>query len=91
MDNKIKLRTKIEVSKIIRMGLENSYQILGEWTVYKKKLVNNGKNSSIIEYKIEILEKAIENVEDNIYNSEYGDAIDTFSKHGGCNNESAGH
>jgi hypothetical protein len=84
IDPKQKLRAKLEVQKIARSGLTNSYEQLDKWIMLHKDLKKKNKEVTNLEFKIAFLQDQIDLIEDNATNMQYGGPIDGGIGYGGC-------
>lgn len=78
MDNinaKTKLHSKLEVMEIARGGIDNAYTILDSWKRLRKRYKKEKKDCVVLDYKIEMLQTRIDEMEDTSANMSFGGEI----------------
>jgi hypothetical protein len=63
LNNKLKLRAKLESKRIVRGGLDKAYEILEQWSVLRERLLSENRNITLIDYRLCQLENEIEDLE----------------------------
>jgi len=70
LDKKLVLKCTLEAKRVSRSGIENSYIKLDEWRKLRKNFLKEGRDSSYLDIKISVLEKAIDYIENTESNFE---------------------
>lgn len=65
IDPKIKLSAKLEALRISRGNIDNAYKKLDDWKKLRKTFKKQGKDVSVLEYKISVLDSHLDLIENN--------------------------
>ena len=66
LDTKTKLRVKLFIQQLSRRKLDNVYETFDDWSKERRKLAKKRADTTLIDYKLEELNKEIERIENSV-------------------------
>ena len=66
LDTKTKLRVKLFIQQLSRRKLDNVYETFDAWSKERRKLAKKRADTTLIDYKLEELNKEIERIENSV-------------------------
>jgi|SaaInlV_100m_DNA_2_1039680.scaffolds.fasta_scaffold01851_1 hypothetical protein len=66
LDTKTKLRVKLFIRQLSRKKLDSVYETFDLWTKERRKLAKSRADTTLIDYKLDELNKEIERIENSV-------------------------
>lgn len=66
LDTKVKLKTKLYIKQLARKNIDIVYKTLDTWEKNRRKIAKKKENTTLIDYKIDELNKELERLEENM-------------------------
>ena len=66
LDTKTKLRVKLFIQQLSRRKLDSVYETFDAWSKERRKLAKKRADTTLIDYKLEELNKEIERIENSV-------------------------
>ena len=66
LDTKTKLRVKLFIQQLSRRRLDSVYETFDAWSKERRKLAKKRADTTLIDYKLEELNKEIERIENSV-------------------------